>query len=60
MPVAGSMGVSVLPLSLLTHSVFRSQDGTTCCGWLPTGIVSMTLYVLGSMTETVSDSVLGT
>ncbi|GAA3218134.1 hypothetical protein GCM10020256_21850 [Streptomyces thermocoprophilus] len=48
------------PRLLLTHSVFRSQDGTTCCGCRPTGIVSITSYVFGSMTETVSDSVFGT
>src|SRR5689334_4736214 len=59
-PVAGSMGVSELPRSLLTHRVLRSHDGTTCCGWVPTGIVLTTLYVFGSMTVTVSDSVFGT
>src|SRR4051812_5612366 len=58
LPVAGSIGVRLLPMSLLTHSVLRSQDGTTCCGCRPTGMVLITLYVLGSITETVSDSVL--
>ena len=36
LPVAGSIGVrlpSVRPSALfVTQSVFRSQDGTTCCG----------------------------
>ena len=59
-PVAGSIGVSVWPRLLLTHRVFRSQEGTTCWGWTPTGIVSMTLYVFGSMTDTVLESVFGT
>ena len=34
-PVAGSISVSLLLPLLLTHSVFRSYDGTTCCGTFP-------------------------
>lgn len=60
LPVLGSMGVRVLPRSLLTQSVFMSQEGTTCWGWAPTLIVSMTSYVFGSITETVLELVLGT
>lgn len=37
-----------------------SQEGTTCWGWAPTGMVSMTLYVTGSMTDTVLEVVFGT
>src|SRR5882757_456145 len=59
-PVLGSIGVRVLPRSLLTHNVFKSQEGTTCWGWVPTGMVSMTRYVFGSITETVLELVLGT
>ena len=35
-----------------THSFFRSQEGMTCCGSLPTGKERITLYVLGSITLT--------
>ena len=52
--------VRLLPLSLSTHSVFRSYEGVTCCGWRPTVKVSMTLYVAGSITVTVLLSVFGT
>ena len=31
-PVRGSIGVRLLPASLVTHSVRRSHDGVTCCG----------------------------
>ncbi len=54
LPVAGSTGVSVpsvRPSALLvTHSVFRSHDGTTCCGLSPTRNRSTTVIVAGSMT----------
>src|SRR5262249_37420024 len=40
LPVCGSIGVrlpSVRPSALfVTHNVFRSHDGTTCCGFTPT------------------------
>ena len=60
LPVAGSIAVRLLPLSFSTHSVFRSYDGVTCCGRRPTRIVSITLYVAGSITDTVLLSVFGT
>src|SRR5690349_19541133 len=53
-PVAGSIGVSALPRSLLTYRVRRSQDGTTCSGLTGTLTVWMTLYVVGSMTDTLA------
>src|SRR5437016_2066940 len=60
LPVAGSIGVRLLPWSLVTQSVRRSQDGTTCCGSPPTGKWFTTLDVVGSITSTVSESELGT
>src|SRR6476620_5035699 len=61
LPVVGSIGVSELPpSSLLTHSVFRSYDGTTCCEPGAVAKVSMTLYVVGSITDTVPPEWLGT
>ncbi len=57
LPVSGSIGVrlpSVRPSALFpTHSVRKSQDGTTCCGLMPTLKVSTTLSVAGSITVTV-------
>ena len=45
---SGSIGVrvpSVRPSALLvTHSVFRSHEGTTCCGLIPTRNLSTTLH----------------
>ena len=38
-PVAGLIGVNEFPVLLLIPSVRRSQDGTTCCGPLPTRTV---------------------
>ena len=52
LPVAGSTGVSMLPLLSLTHRVFMSHEGTTCCGCAGTGNCSTTLKVFGSMTST--------
>jgi len=56
LPVVGSMGVrvpSVRPSALLvTHRVLRSHEGTTCCGFTPTGKRSTTFMVAGSITET--------
>ena len=54
LPVFGSTGVK-LPLLVFsalfaTHSVRRSQDGTTCCGFSPTLNLSTTLKVAGSIT----------
>jgi hypothetical protein len=58
------MGVSEpseVPSALLvTHSVFRSQLGTTCCGFNPTLKVSTTFIVDGSITDTVFDTRFGT
>src|SRR5437879_247156 len=36
LPVMGSIGVRLLDRSLVTYSVVRSHDGTTCWGSLPT------------------------
>ena len=64
LPVFGSIGVSVpsvVPSALLvTHSVVRSHDGTTCCGLRPTLNVSTTCIVAGSITDTVLPARLGT
>ena len=64
LPVIGSMGVrvpSVRPSALfVTHSVVRSHDGTTCCGFLPTLYRSITVNVAGSMTCTSCDFTFGT
>ena len=54
LPVFGSIGIR-LPLVvfsalLATQSVFRSHDGTTCCGLRPTLKRPTTLNVAGSMT----------
>src|SRR5271157_5191994 len=64
LPVLGSMGVR-LPLPrrielFATQRVFRSHDGTTCCGFFPTLKWSTTLSVAGSMTYTSFDFTLGT
>src|ERR1700693_3972053 len=64
LPVFGSIGVrlpSVRPSALLaTHRVFRSHDGTTCCGLNPTRYLSTTLSVAGSITTTSFERRLGT
>src|SRR5438067_449646 len=64
LPVFGSMGVklpSVRPSALLaTHSVRKSQDGTTCCGLMPTLNRSTTFIVAGSITDTSFDLRFGT
>ncbi len=60
LPVAGSMGTSALPVSLFTHSVFRSYDGTTCCGCPGTAKCSTIWKVFGSMTSTVLLLLFGT
>src|SRR4051812_13970897 len=59
-PVLGLIGVRESPSSLFTHRVFRSHDGTTCCGSAPTGTVRSTLKVFGSITVTVLLLELGT
>ena len=64
LPVVGSTTVR-LPLSLFsallaTYSVFRSQLGTTCCGYSPTLKVCVTFSVAGSITDTVCAMWLGT
>jgi hypothetical protein len=52
---------SVVPSALLvTQSVVRSHDGTTCCGLSPTLNVSTTCIVDGSITDTVLPARLGT
>src|SRR5438128_2063336 len=64
LPVLGSIGVrvpSARPSALfVTQSVFRSYDGTTCCGLSPTANVSTTFCVAGSITETLFERRLGT
>src|SRR5215472_9871464 len=64
LPVTGSIGVSVPSVRcsalLVTHSVVRSHDGTTCCGFTPTGNRSTTLSVVGSITLTSLDWRFGT
>ncbi len=64
LPVVGSIGVSVpsgVPSALfVTQRVLRSHDGTTCWGFRPTGKVSTTCMVDGSITETLFDARFGT
>src|SRR5262249_51432717 len=64
LPVSGSIGVSVPSVRcsalLVTHSVVRSQDGTTCWGFTPTENRSTALRVAGSITVTSLDCRLGT
>src|SRR6185312_1105669 len=64
LPVMGSIGVSdpfVVPSALfVTQRVFKSQDGTTCCGLRPTLNRSTTLKVAGSITYTSLDETWGT
>ena len=56
LPVVGSIGVrlpSGRPSALLvTQRVFRSHEGTTCCGLMPTAKRSTTFMVAGSITVT--------
>src|SRR5262245_27964598 len=63
-PVVGSMGVrlpSVRPSALLvTQSVLRSHEGTTCWGLTPTLNRSITFMVAGSITYTSFALTLGT
>jgi hypothetical protein len=53
-PVRGSIGVRlptfVFSALLATHSVRKSHDGTTCCGFRPTRNLSTTACVSGSIT----------
>ncbi len=53
LPVCGSIGVTLFPTSFSTYRVFRSYEGVTCCGRLPTAKCSTTLRVAGSITSTV-------
>ena len=57
---SGSIGTSALPMSLFTHSVFKSYEGTTCCGCAGTAKCSTIAPVDGSMTSTVLLSLFGT
>ena len=59
-PEAGSIGVMESPASLLTHSVLRSCQSTTCSGERPTRNLQITVYVAGSMTSTVPSTWFGT
>src|SRR3954470_2838632 len=64
LPVAGSIGIR-LPLFVFsalfaTHSVRKSHDGTTCCGFNPTLILPTTVNVAGSITYTSFDWMCGT
>src|SRR4051812_6372947 len=45
---------------LATHSVRKSYDGTTCCGFNPTLILPTTVNVAGSITYTSFDWMCGT
>ena len=64
LPVWGSIGVRLPSVRrsalLVTQSVRRSYDGTTCCGPWPTFKVSTTFIVDGSITDTVSERRFGT
>jgi hypothetical protein len=62
LPVFGSIGTRPPVGTRLeaTYNVWRSYDGTTCCGSGPPANVSITLYVAGSITWTSSLWVLGT
>ena len=53
-PVRGSIGVRLLPRSLVTQSRLRSHDGVTCWGSAPVAKWSTILYVRWSITSTVS------
>ena len=59
-PVFGSIGVSELPSSLSTHSVFRLYDGVTCCGSAPTLNWRTILNVRWLISSTVLLSLFGT
>src|SRR5664279_6578745 len=63
LPVVGSIGVRlalvVFSALLATQSVFRSHEGTTCCGLRPTRNLSTTAKVAGSLTQTSFDSRFG-
>src|SRR4051794_7739756 len=59
-PVLGLIVVTLLPSSFSTYKVFRSHDGTTCCGSAPTECVTITRWVVGLMTLTVLESEFGT
>src|ERR1700746_2111979 len=59
-PVRGSMGVSLPPTVLFTHSTEPSQDGVTWLGPIPTSNVVMTRWVRGSISVTVLLRLFGT
>src|SRR5258706_16458728 len=46
------LSLDVVSALLATQSVFRSHDGTTCCGLTPTRNLSITFSVAGSITQT--------
>ena len=60
LPVIGSIDVRLFPLLLFTYRVFRSHEGTTCCGSAPVLQWSTICIVVGSITSIVFDSLLGT
>ena len=56
----GERAVGVPSALFVTQRVLRSHDGTTCWGFRPTGKVSTTFMVDGSITETLFDARFGT
>src|SRR5438477_12939632 len=56
----GSIGVRLLPSSLVTYSVRRSHEGVTCWGSAPTAKWATTVNVRCEITSTVLELLLGT
>src|SRR3954470_1529541 len=59
-PLRGSIGVRLLPRSLVTHSVRRSHEGVTCCGCSPVAKCLTMRPLRWSISSTVFDPELGT
>src|SRR4029077_2758251 len=58
--VRGSIGVRLLPASLVTYSVRRSHEGVKCCGTAPTPKCATTLELHWDITSAVPEPLLGT
>jgi hypothetical protein len=58
--VRGSIGVRLLPVSLVTQSVRRSHDGVMCCGSPPVAKCRTMRPVRWEITSTLSEPELGT
>src|ERR1700737_2805475 len=58
--VRGSIGVRLLPSSLVTYRVRRSHAGVTCWGSVPTAKWAITLKVRCEITSTLLELLLGT